>query len=333
MMIRSLVAMIHDETEEVTVRRNLEKEELALSIREGQAHLWIDIVDPDPEEIRWLADCMELNPAVVQDLHRQDQRPALLVYPAYVFLSLFQPHLRTKSTDNSEIHCIITDKCFATVRRSESSTVDDAYDRVAQNPDTWRSGVSYFLYLTSQNVIDAYYPLLDRINNQLNTIEEKLLNGDYVADQPRKQVYRIKQQLIRLQQMVSPQREVFSNLIGEKRLTGAPETRDLFRHLYERLLRVYDVIASHRDLSSDILDMMQSREARQLVETVNRLTIFSMIFLPLAFFTGLFELGFATTSDPFELPVSGQVLFIGIIVLMVVSVTTMIVIFKRRNWL
>ncbi len=367
-MIRSLIATIDDNTDEdvknnsanatqdghngiaqaVTkdvvektfkVRRNLEQSQLEKFIKADDTLLWIDIVDPQPEELSWLADCLNLNPAVVQDLRRQDQRPALLVYPSYLFLSLFEPRLHKSqattapNTDNNEIHCIITETCFVTVRHAEAATVDDAYDRVAQNPDTWRSGVSYFLYLTSQNVIDAYYPLLDRVNNQLNTIEEKMLAGVFTEELPRKQVYRIKQQLIKLHRMVAPQREVFSNLIGEKRLSDAQDTRDLFRHLYERLLRVYDVITSQRDLSSDVLDMMQGRESRQLIETVNRLTIFSMVFLPLAFFTGLFELGFATTTDPFELPISGVLLFSIIMFLMIGSVITMLVFFKQRKWL
>ena len=94
-------------------------------------------------------------------------------------------------------------------------------------------------------------------------------------------------------------------------MTQSGSTLDLFRHLYERLLRVYDIIDSQqRDLSSNVLDMMQNQESRKLIEAVNRLTIFSMIFLPLTFLSGLFELNFATTSEPFILPVSGALLFV-----------------------
>jgi magnesium transporter len=333
-MIRSLTAQLDDATDEIIVKRNIDQAELCAAVKHEHKHLWIDIVDPKTEEISWLADCLSLNPAVVQDLRRQDHRPALLVYPSYLFVSLFQPHLRTQETESSEIHCVITDTCFVTIRHSEASAVDDAYNRVAQNPDTWRSGVAYFLYLTSQNVIDNYYLLLDRINNQLNILEGKLLNEGFEGKIQRRQVYRIKQRLIKLHQMVAPLNEVFSNLIGEERLFGSEaSTRDLFRHLYERLLRVYDVISNQRDLSSDVLDMMQNHESRQLSKTVNRLTILSMIFLPLTFFTSLFELGFVTTTEPFELPISGQMIFIAVMMLMILSVTLMILIFKWRKWI
>jgi magnesium transporter len=255
-----------------------------------------------------------------------------MVYPSYLFLSLFQPQIRLNLVEGKEIHCLITDNWFVTVRQGDSTAVDDAYNRVVQNPDSWHSGVAYFLYLTSQFVIDGYYPLMDRISGQLNVIEEKLLNGSTKSD-ARKSVYRIKQQLINLRQMVAPQREVFSSVIGEKRVAEDSDIRDLFRHLYERLLRVYDVIDSQRDLSSNVLDMMENQESRKLAEAVSRLTILSMIFLPLTFFTGLFQLNFATTTDQMVLPISGDIMFTVVMAAMIFSVAAMMVVFRRRGWL
>jgi magnesium transporter len=132
--------------------------------------------------------------------------------------------------------------------------------------------------------------------------------------------------------MVAPQREVLSNVIGEERLARTNENRDLFRHLYERLMRVYDIIDSQRDLSSNVLDLLQSRESQKLGKAVNRLTIFSMIFLPLTFISGFFELNFITPTAPLLIPLTGTMLFILIILSMVVIVGGMIWFFRRQGW-
>jgi magnesium transporter len=330
-MIRSLVGQVDAETQEVVLQRNLDQKRLE-ELQSGDYVAWIDIVNPSDEEIEWLARCVQLNPTVRQDLQREDRRPSLMVYPHFLFLSLFQPQIRLNQVEGKEIHCLMTDNWFITVRQGDSTAVDEAYNRVAQNPDSWHSGLAYFLYLTSQFVIDAYYPLLDRVSSQLNTIEEKLLNSGTKND-VRKSVYRIKQQLINLRQMVAPQREVFSSVIGEKRVAEDSDIRDLFRHLYERLLRVYDVIDSQRDLSSNVLDMMENQESRKLAEAVSRLTILSMIFLPLTFFTGLFQLNFATTTDQIILPISGNIMFAVVMAAMIFSVGVMAFVFRRRGWL
>jgi magnesium transporter len=146
-------------------------------------------------------------------------------------------------------------------------------------------------------------------------------------------VYAVKQKLIAMRQMVAPQREVISNVIGEERLTRNGEIRDLFRHLYERLLRVYDVIDAQRDLSTNVLDMIESQENNKMAEAVNRLTVFSMIFLPMTFLTGFFQLNFVQAEDPFKLPVSGTFLFLAIMAMMLASAVIMTYMFRRRGWL
>lgn len=332
-MIRSLALHrdVWEQNTEFKLMRNQTIEALETSVERGDL-LWIDVVDPTEREVRWLEKVLTLNPVVVNDLLREDRRPALLVYPRYLFLSLFQPAMQIGRVTGKEAHCLIAEHIFVTVRPDSSTAIQDAYDRAAQNPDAWSRGVEYFLYLAAQHVIDSYYPILDRISNQLNDLEERLLNSE--TDQTaRKPVYRVRQQLINMRQMVAPQREVFSNMIGEQRLSNNEDTRDLFRHLYERLLRIYDVIDAQRDLTGNVLDMLQNQEARKMGEAVNRLTIFSMIFLPLTFLTGLFELNFATTVNQVVLPFSGGTMLMMVVGLMIGSVTGMALLFRRKGWI
>jgi magnesium transporter len=331
-MLRSLVApKTIPEGDELTLRRNLTHESLEEALASDETVVWLDVVDPTDDEINWLEKCFKLHPMIVNDLRREDRRPSLLVYPDYLFLSLFQPQIRANAVQGQEIHCIVGGQYLLTVRTSNSNAVESAYDRAATNPEYWRRGVPYLLYLTTQFVVDAYYPLLDRVSTQLNKLEEKALsNGDRITQ---KSIFLIKQQLINLRQMVAPQREVLSNAIGEERLAKTNEDRDLFRHLYERLLRVYDVIDAQRDLASNVLDLVESQHSSQMANAVSRLTIFSMIFLPLTFLVGLFGLNFVTTSPEFAIPLSGETMFSIILILTVISAGMMAWFFRRRGWL
>jgi magnesium transporter len=340
-MIRSLVITPNAEssidgsdkniaTEGSTLRRNLSKENLEKCLTEG-SFMWMDIVAPEVGEIHWLEGVLQLSPVVVADLLREDRRPTLLVYPRYLFLSLFEPYAQGNTIVSKEIHCIIGENFCVTVRQADSSALEEAYNRVAQNPDSWQRGVAYFLYLTAQHVIDAYYPLLDRISNQLNELERKLLS-DSEDKQVQKSVYRIKQHLIGLRQMIAPQREVLSNLIGEQIVSSNADIRDLFRHLYERLLGIYDVIDSQRDLTNNVLEIIANQQSRKMGEAVNRLTIISMVFLPFTFFVGLFDSNFFTIGKAVVLPIDGLAISISITLLLVVSIVVMRIFFQHRGW-
>lgn len=330
-MIRSLAKPQDTVDNGETVRRNLRNTNLRQEIT-AKNEIWIDVVDPTPTEIQWLQEHLNLHAVVVEDLKRKDRRPSMLVYNDYIFLSLFEPSVSLNRVGGEEVHCIIGESFYVTVRNSKSSGVDKAYERIAHSPNYWKNDVAYFLYLTMQSVIDSYYPLLDEISLKLNDLEENLLS-DKPSKAIQQDIYIIKQQLFALRQMVAPQREVLSNAIGEERLTRTSENRDLFRHLYERLMRIYDLIDSQRDLSSNVLDLLQNRASSKLAETVNRLTIFSMIFLPLTVITGLFELNFVTAESQFQIPISGIGMFLVILGIMIMVVTVMVWFFRKREWL
>lgn len=334
-MICSLLAPADaDLNDDFTPHRNYSPEKLEQALAEDML-LWIDVVDPEEAEIEWLEQTLQLHPSVVADLRREDRRPTLMVYPRYMFLSLFQPHTRQNQAEGKEVHCLIGRNYFVTVRKADAVAVDDAYNRVANGASAWRQGNTYFLYLTAQYVVDAYYPLLDRISNQLNSLEETLMKDARKTDEKhiRRPVYSIKQQLIALRQMVSPQREVLSAIVGEERVNQNIDTRDLFRHLYERLLRIYDVINSQRDLATNVLDMIETQESNKLVEIVNRLTLFSIIFLPLTFLTGLLQLNFVTTAEPIVLPLSGYSLLAGLIGVTISLLVGFGYLFRRQGWI
>ncbi len=316
----------------VILRRNLTQENLENCLAEGY-NVWIDIVTPEAKEIHWLESLLQLSPHVVEDLLREDHYPTLLVYPRYLFLSLFQPYVPSNGNGiiGREIHCILGDHFCVTVRQADASAVEAAYDRVAQNPASWSRGVTFFLYLTAQHVIDTYYPLLDRISNQLNELEEKLLN-DAEDKQVQKSVYRIKQHLIGLRRMIAPQREVLSNLMGEQRIATDDDIQDLFRHLYGRLLGIYDLIDSQRELTNNVLDIVAHQQSHKVGQAVNRLTIISMVFLPFTFFVGLFDSNFFIVNKTVILPINGLVISVVVTLLMIASIAVMRMVFQRRDW-
>lgn len=330
-MIRSLAEPTQNDEYEMVLRRNLEREKLAEAI-ENKELVWIDVVDPSNEEIEWISNLIDLHPLVVSDINRQDVRPALYSYPNQIFISLFQPTSGTNELQLQEIHCVVLEHCFLTIRDSQSTSVSQAYDRIAQNQESWARGINYFLYLTIQMVVDAYYPILDRISIHLNELENKILVNKHV-DSAQAQVFRTKQQLINLRQIIAPQRAVISKLLAEEIITRTNQDRDLFHHVYERTVRIYDTVDAQRDLSNNVLDLLRNQEATRLANTVSRLTIISMIFLPLTFLIGVFELNFITTDPVLEIPISGGLLLALILLSMAFSTVSMFWYFKRRDWI
>jgi magnesium transporter len=93
------------------------------------------------------------------------------------------------------------------------------------------------------------------------------------------------------------------------------------------------VIDSQRDLASNVLDLIESQEATNLANAVSRLTVISMIFLPLTFLVGLFGLNFITTAPEWTIPLPGDWVFGLILGITIVSGFILALYFRKRGWL
>lgn len=70
-----------------------------------------------------------------------------------------------------------------------------------------------------------------------------------------------------------------------------------------------------------------------MANAVNRLTVLSMIFLPLTFIVGLFGLNFITTQPELSIPLPGQLVFTLIVLIAVLMSIILFALFRKRGWL
>ena len=66
-----------------------------------------------------------------------------------------------------------------------------------------------------------------------------------------------------------------------------------FRDLYDHLIRISDMVDSHRDLlDGNSMDAYMSMMSRRQNDAIKQLTIIATVFLPLSFLTGFFGQNF-----------------------------------------
>ncbi len=67
-------------------------------------------------------------------------------------------------------------------------------------------------------------------------------------------------------------------------------------------------------------------------DSINRLTIISMVFLPFTFFLGLFDSNFLAIDQSLHLPINGLAMFMLVVLTMGVSIIGTLMVFRWRNW-
>jgi len=129
--------------------------------------------------------------------------------------------------------------------------------------------------------------------------------------------------------VAAPLRDIFNSLTRRDLALVRHETLVYFRDVYDHLLRITDMIDTHRDLLTGAVEIYLSSISNRLNEVMKVLTVITAIFAPLAVITGFYGMNFERTFPPFEWTYG----IVPVIIVMVAVVAGMLYVFGRRGWL
>ena len=169
--------------------------------------------------------------------------------------------------------------------------LDPVRNRIKDGKGAIRGGgPGYLAYAILDTIIDAYYPVIERLSTKLEKLEDRVL----VAPTPRllDQLNRIKTDLVLLRRGVWPQLETLNRLLREPSPHLGEEVQVYLRDPADHCAQLVDVIDSHRELVNGLLNTYLSVVSNRTNEVMKVLTIMSSIFIPLTFVAGIYGMNF-----------------------------------------
>jgi magnesium transporter len=305
----------------VRVLEAIDHEEIE-RLRAATEFFWLDLMQPDADQLHDLAALFELHPIVVEDLEHFDQRPKIDDYERFLHIVFYG----IEDAEPIEVHVIVHGDAMITVRRDHCAHLMGAEDRV-RDIDPERE--EYAVYRVLDALTDSFFPYLEMLDDEIDELEELVISGS--DGEPLERIVALKRKLTTLRRLIGPQRDIlatadtlFARLPG---FTG-DGSHDYFRDVYDHLLRIYDSIESFRDTLTGLLDVQLSAQSNRLNSYITRLTVLGTVFLPLTFITGFFGQNFGWLTDH----VDSQAAFWGLgIGLEVLSVLGLLAWFRRAG--
>jgi magnesium transporter len=284
--------------------------------------VWLDVFEPNDEDLEWLARAYAFHPLTLEDCRHFNQRAKVETYDGYLFLSLTTSDRTDGHVHPHEVEAFLGSDFLVTVHREPISAIDAAHEHCGTFHLTAQADM--VLYLISDHMVDEYFPLLDQIEDEIDTLEDEILEN--ATQETLARIYDLKRQLVLLRKISSPMRDVMNALAGTRFPFIDPSTTLYFRSTYDHLTRIYDLIETSRDLLGNALDAYLSSVSNRLSEIMKRLTLFTTVFMPISFLVGFGGMNF--TQMPFDNPFAFTIL----VTLLVVTPITMLVWFWRSKW-
>ncbi|HZU71927.1 MAG TPA: magnesium/cobalt transporter CorA [Acidimicrobiales bacterium] len=294
---------------------------------ESGDRFWLDVDGLDEESSQQLLrDVFGFHPLAVEDAEHFGQRPKLDIYDDFALLVVFGA---TAGGQLVEVHCFYTERYLVTVHHDPCPHLSELAERWARRPMPHPDHVM-LLYRVVDTLVDGYFPVLSRIDDDIDELEDEILRRP--TDEQLGRLFDMKRSLIALRKVVTPQRDLFATLVsGSDALPGmTPDAERYFRDLYDHLIRISDLVDSYRDLMSGALDTHLSTVSNRLNVVMKQLAIIATVFLPMSFLTGFFGQNFGWMVNRLVgLPVFAAA---GIGLQLVVA-GLLLGLFRRRGWL
>ena len=188
-------------------------------------------------------------------------------------------------------------------------------------------GPGYLLWALADDVIDNYFPILDKLGDEIDDLEDQVVAR---ADQSLlARLFDLKRQLIQIRRVTSPQREMFNALSSREDKFISPEDRLYYRDAYDHLIRLTDELDTYRELASATLETYLSTVNNNLSLIMKRLTGVTVVVAGVGAIGGIFGMSEAQAAFRFDEGPGFWIVAFGSLVLALIAAAVL----RKIDWI
>ena len=270
---------------------DLPTEEISDYLKRPDCFIWVALRDATDAELAEMQEEFGLHDLAVEDAHHGHQRPKIEEYGDTLFVAM---HL--VETDHSElmvgeISAFVGRNFILSIRNRSNQSFLGVRERCEREPEMLRLGSGFVLYALMDAVVDRYFPVIDDLETQLESIEEHLFDKDSALTNI-EQLYELKRKIVVLKHAVLPLMEATGKLHGGRVPPVCTTTQEYFRDVYDHLTRINATIDAIRDTITTAILVCQSTVSIEQNEINKRLAAWAGIFAVATAFAGIWGMNF-----------------------------------------
>ena len=255
------------------------------------ANLWLHFDTPTEQELEFLKENFAIHHLTIEDIVNQNQRPKIEPFENYVYLAIHPLRREAKwEIEPSELDLLLGRGWIVSVHYGPLPGLIDNSQLHERIPAALARGADFLLYTLVDLVVDSYFPILDDVEDEIDSLEDRLLLRAHPGVMNR--LLSLKRSIVHIRRAVTPQREVLNQLTRHDFPFVRPENLVYFRDVYDHLIRIAEELDSLRDILSSVLEIHLASTSNQLNATMKRLTAYGTIFVAITAIAGIYGMNF-----------------------------------------
>jgi magnesium transporter len=294
---------------------------------------WVNIERPGAAERAWLEEHFSFHALDLEDVVSRNQRPKIDEYEDYVFIVLHFPVFDPAAgrLNAGELDLFVGPGFLITLPNQPLQPVEYLFERCRAKEELreqlFARGAGYLLYRIVDDSFDYCFPMLRKIGNKLDALEDEIFEGrseDIVRD-----ISNVKQEIINFRKVIRPQRPVLRDL---EKVKGRYLAEDLDLEIYfddivDAHERIWDMLENDKEVIVALEETNESVISHRVNDVLRVLTSISVIVLPLTLIASIWGMN---VGVPGEGNHTDFWIILGVMAALLIS---MVGYFRRRGWL
>jgi magnesium transporter len=213
--------------------------QLSEFLQEPGTVVWLDLCEPDQQDLEVISQEFGLHPLAVEDATQQHERPKLDRYQDHAFLTAYAVDLdpATGRLTTSELAAFITPRALITVRKDPRFDIDGVVARWDGSADLAVHGVGFLLWGLLDIVVDGHFATVQQLDEALEGLEDLLFDERPHGAEVQRRSFELRKSLVVLRRVVLPMREVVNTLLRRDLKLVDEAMGPYFQDVYDLVLR------------------------------------------------------------------------------------------------
>jgi magnesium transporter len=290
--------------------------------------VWVDLVSATPEELAAMGEEFQLHPlALASCAPGAKQRPRVEEYEGQVLLIAYasKPVGEGQPVDLHELDVIAGENFLLTFHGGAPIDAVAVSRRVTARPELARHGAGFLLYVVLDELVDTFFPTLDRIGERIEDLEEAVFEA---AGDVQSQIFSLRRDLIAIRRVAGPMRDALIVLLRRDLGLFSREAQRYLQDIYDHMVRVVESVEDYQDLASGALEASLAVISNRVGVVARNLGAYAAIFAVITMISGIYGMNFQHMPE-----LAWRFGYAWALGLMVMFGGSLWVYFKRNGWL
>lgn len=273
-------------------------EQISDYINRPDCFVWVALKDATAEELARMQREFNLHELAIEDAAHGHQRPKIEEYgnDLFVVMHLIEEVKDSNKLQIGEVSIFVGLNYILSIRNKSTHDLLGVRAYCERNPEMLAKGSGYVLYALMDTIVDSYFPLIEKLETTLESVEERMFSRNATSPTIRR-LYRLKRRVSTIRHAVTPLMEAVSKLHGGRIPVVSENTRAYFRDVYDHLTRINASLENIRDTISTAIQVSLSMVAVEQSENSKKLAAWAGIFAIPTAFAGIWGMNFQNMPE------------------------------------